>query len=84
MQTIWAHRALVMNSWAEAVRIDLTEDGRIGAVITGADCPADAKRVQTLLPAPGNLHSHAFQRAWPGYPSDAVAIRKTAFGRGGN
>ncbi len=66
MRTIWARRALVMNSWAEAVRIDLGEDGRIGAVIAGADCPPDAKRVETLLPAPANLHSHAFQRAMAG------------------
>ncbi|MBN2739430.1 MAG: formimidoylglutamate deiminase [Rhodobacteraceae bacterium] len=66
MRTIWAHRALVMNSWVEAVRIDLDEDGRIGAVIVGADCPEGAKRVQMLLPAPANLHSHAFQRAMAG------------------
>ncbi|MEX1662872.1 formimidoylglutamate deiminase [Thioclava sp. 15-R06ZXC-3] len=66
MQTIWARRALVMNSWAESVRIDLNENGRIAAVTAGSDCPAHAKRVQTLLPAPANLHSHAFQRAMAG------------------
>lgn len=66
MQTIWARRALVMNSWAESVRIDLNENGRIAAVTAGSDRPADAKRVQTLLPAPANLHSHAFQRAMAG------------------
>ncbi|OOY03209.1 formimidoylglutamate deiminase [Thioclava sp. F28-4] len=66
MQTIWAHRALVANSWAERVRIDLDEDGRIGAIAPGATCPEDAKRVEILLPAPANLHSHAFQRAMAG------------------
>jgi formimidoylglutamate deiminase len=55
-----------MNSWAESVRIDLNENGRIAAVTADSDCPADAKRVQTLLPAPANLHSHAFQRAMAG------------------
>ncbi|WP_417274396.1 formimidoylglutamate deiminase [Celeribacter halophilus] len=66
MQTIWARRALVMNSWAEAVKVDIHEDGRIGAVVVGADCPPEAVRVETLLPAPANLHSHAFQRAMAG------------------
>lgn len=66
MQTIWAHRALVGNSWVERVRIDLDEDGRIGAIAPGTTCPEGAKRVEILLPAPANLHSHAFQRAMAG------------------
>ncbi len=64
MQTIWAQSALLPSGWASNVRIEVDAGGRIGAVQT--DAPADGTRVQLLLPAPVNVHSHAFQRAMAG------------------
>jgi len=64
MQTIWAETALLPSGWASDVRIDLSGDGRISAVQAGA--PGHGTRVPMLLPAPVNVHSHAFQRAMAG------------------
>lgn len=64
MKTIWAKTALLPNGWASDVRIDVGDDGRIANVQSGAahtGTPADM-----LLPAPVNVHSHAFQRAMAG------------------
>ncbi len=64
MTTIWAQSALLPNGWAKDVRIDLGQDGRIKAVAPSA--PSCGIRVPMLLPAPVNVHSHAFQRAMAG------------------
>ncbi len=64
MQTIWAETALLPSGWASDVRIDIDADGRIGAVHEGA--PQQGVRTGMLLPAPVNVHSHAFQRAMAG------------------
>ncbi|RJL16357.1 formimidoylglutamate deiminase [Paracoccus siganidrum] len=64
MTIIWAEQALLPEGWAEDVRVDLGADGRITRVQPGA--PAAGQRVQLLLPAMANLHSHAFQRAMAG------------------
>ncbi len=61
--TILAETALLPEGWAGPVRVSLSE-GRIAAVEPGAG-PAE-HRADILLPAPGNLHSHAFQRAMAG------------------
>ncbi len=79
MKIIHAAQALLPDGWASDVRVGLTDDGRIGFVqplsepidkavgeIPDRDQkPADTY-VQVLLPAPANLHSHAFQRAMAG------------------
>lgn len=65
MQDIWAERALLPEGWAEEVRVSVAEDGRIAGVGIGADA-GGAKRTGLLLPAPVNVHSHAFQRAMAG------------------
>ncbi|MCC5981211.1 MAG: formimidoylglutamate deiminase [Oceanicaulis sp.] len=65
MTIIHARRALLPEGWAEAVTVTL-DGGRIAAVGTGAPAPAHAVRVGVLLPAPANIHSHAFQRAMAG------------------
>ena len=62
-QIVHAARALLPEGWADNVRITVA-DGRIGDVVPGA-APA-GERVDILLPAPANLHSHAFQRALAG------------------
>jgi formiminoglutamate deiminase len=64
MTVIWAERALLPDGWAEDVRVEIGPDGRIAAV-TPAAAP-DGERVELLLPALANVHSHAFQRAMAG------------------
>lgn len=64
MQTIWAETALLPTGWASDVCIDIDAEGRISTVQTGV--PARGTRVAMLLPAPVNVHSHAFQRAMAG------------------
>ena len=64
MQSIWAENALIGSRWGESVSVQIEADGRIGAVIENA--PPAGLRGGTLLPAPVNLHSHAFQRAMAG------------------
>jgi formiminoglutamate deiminase len=62
---IFAARALLPDGWARDVRVMVT-DGRIAAVAPGARPEPGDTRVDVLLPALGNLHSHAFQRAMAG------------------
>ncbi|AXC49022.1 formimidoylglutamate deiminase [Paracoccus suum] len=63
---IWAARALLPGGWADGVSLRVEPDGRIGQIATGTMASAGAQQVETLLPAPTNLHSHAFQRAMAG------------------
>lgn len=63
-KTLWARAALLPDGWAQNVRIDLDDIGRIAQVT--AQQPPVGKVIGTLLPAPVNLHSHAFQRAMAG------------------
>ena len=64
MQTIWAETALLPAGWASQVRVDMDATGRIKTVTT--DTPETGLCVPMLLPAPVNVHSHAFQRAMAG------------------
>ncbi|WP_417676345.1 formimidoylglutamate deiminase [Roseibium sp.] len=63
-QTLFADTALTPSGWRENVRVVIGPDGRIADVSEGA--APEGTRVGTLLPAPVNLHSHAFQRAMAG------------------
>lgn len=63
MTRVWAKTALLPEGWASDVAIEIT-GGRIAAITPGA--PARGHRVGLLLPAPVNVHSHAFQRAMAG------------------
>ncbi len=63
MTVIHAKSALLPGGWAEDVAVTVA-GGRIAAVAAGAG--AGGQRVDCLLPAPVNLHSHAFQRAMAG------------------
>ncbi len=62
---IFARRALLASGWAQDVRIGLG-GGRIARLQSDAAAQPQDRCVDTLLPAPGNLHSHAFQRAMAG------------------
>jgi len=64
VQILWAAQALLADGWARDVRIGIGADGRIASVMPGQPRAGAAHRV--LLPAPANLHSHAFQRAMAG------------------
>ncbi|MDO5657045.1 MAG: formimidoylglutamate deiminase [Paracoccus sp. (in: a-proteobacteria)] len=64
MTEIWAETALLPEGWANHVALRLEGDGRIASVTPGA-APC-GHRVDLLLPAMANLHSHAFQRAMAG------------------
>ncbi|MEZ5837470.1 MAG: formimidoylglutamate deiminase [Geminicoccaceae bacterium] len=64
-EVIRARRALTEGGWRSDVRIAIGDDGRIGAI--EQDCAAgDGTLFGAILPAPANLHSHAFQRAMAG------------------
>jgi formimidoylglutamate deiminase len=65
MAMIWAEQALLPQGWARGVCVGVVGD-RIASVRPDTPCPPDAHRVGALLPAPVNLHSHAFQRAMAG------------------
>ncbi len=65
MSAIHAARARLPDGWADDVRVQI--DGlRIGSVVTGAAAEPNDTRVDVLLPALSNLHSHSFQRAMAG------------------
>ena len=64
MKTVWAKTALLPNGWASNVRIDIDVDGRIAGV--QSDTKMAGTTTVMLLPAPVNVHSHAFQRAMAG------------------
>lgn len=64
MRQIWAETALLPTGWAQHVAVDVDDTGVIANVTPNA--PAVGARVGVLLPAPVNVHSHAFQRAMAG------------------
>lgn len=64
MTTIWARGALLPSGWANDVGISIDQTGRIASV--EPEAPQSGKTVNLLLPAPVNVHSHAFQRAMAG------------------
>jgi len=65
MGRIWAERALLASGWQSRVAVGVA-DGRITELHSGATPRPGDTRVGALLPAPTNLHSHAFQRAMAG------------------
>ncbi len=64
MQILHAQQALTATGWQDDITISIGSDGRIAA-IGPTDQPPDT-RVDLVLPAPVNLHSHSFQRAMAG------------------
>jgi formiminoglutamate deiminase len=74
MSQIFARRARLPEGWAHDVAVTVA-DGKIEKIETGAAPPAGACRVDALLPAIGNLHSHAFQRAMAGMTEFRTAGR---------
>ena len=64
MHKIWAETALTPQGWQGDVLVSVDSSGVISSVETGSQ--SDGARTGILLPAPVNLHSHAFQRAMAG------------------
>jgi formimidoylglutamate deiminase len=71
---IFARQALLASGWAEEVRLTVAQ-GLISGIAPGSRAQVDDVRVDTLLPALGNLHSHAFQRAMAGMTEVRAAGR---------
>lgn len=66
MQTeIFATTALLPSGWARNVALTIDATGRIASITPDARA-GTAHRTGPLIPAPANLHSHAFQRAMAG------------------
>lgn len=65
MQDVFATRALTPDGWKNDVVVQI-DDGLIAGVQSNQPAPRDTRRVDTLFPALGNLHSHSFQRAMAG------------------
>lgn len=62
--TVFADKALLPDGWSDNVAVTFGADGKISRV--DKEAAAQGERVGILLPAPVNLHSHAFQRAMAG------------------
>lgn len=75
-QNIFANRALLADGWASNVRLVLKE-GRIASVQRDSTAQSGDTRIDTLLPALSNLHSHSFQRAMAGMTEYRAAGRES-------
>lgn len=64
MQIVHAEQALTGTGWQRDVEIVIGDDGRISQI--GAQQSRPDVKLDLALPAPVNLHSHAFQRAMSG------------------
>ncbi|WP_065330188.1 formimidoylglutamate deiminase [Tritonibacter mobilis] len=65
MQTIFAATACLPEGWVQDVRLTV-EGGSITGIESAAIAAPGDTRVDVLLPALANLHSHSFQRAMAG------------------
>ncbi len=63
---IFANTALLPAGWQTSVELVIDHNGTIANVTTEASGESADHMVDVLLPAPANLHSHAFQRAMAG------------------
>jgi len=66
MSTLFAISAQLPEGWVNNLRVSIGEDGRIAELTVNTSRQTTDIAVPVLLPAPGNLHSHAFQRAMAG------------------
>ncbi len=71
MKMIRATQALLPEGWTNDVLVSIGTDGRVESVVRAEDQATaingqDVHCASTLLPAPVNVHSHAFQRALAG------------------
>jgi formimidoylglutamate deiminase len=64
MEFFTASQALTPDGWRRDVRISIGPDGRVDSVVPMAE--RSPRHLDLALPAPANVHSHAFQRAMAG------------------
>ena len=64
--SIHAQQALTRDGWRNSVRLRL-QAGKVTALETGVPAQPEDECHGTVVPALGNLHSHAFQRAMAGF-----------------
>ncbi|CAD0186216.1 8-oxoguanine deaminase [Ruegeria sp. THAF57] len=74
--SIHAKTALLGSDWVHDLLVKV-EKGRIAQLQTGVAAKPDDVRVDVLLPALANLHSHAFQRAIAGMTEVRAAGRES-------
>ncbi len=65
MRGFWFETALLVDGWAERVRMTVA-DGRIVTLVADTAPEVDDTRYRVALPGVANLHSHAFQRGMAG------------------
>ena len=70
--TLWAASALLADGWADSVELSIDANGDIAGISVDTPCRSDT-RVDILLPAIPNVHSHAHQRAMAGLGERASA-----------
>lgn len=75
--TVYAKTALLGSEWVQDLRLEI-EDGRISLIEAGVAKQPEDTATDVLLPALGNLHSHAFQRAMAGM-TEVRAAGKESF-----
>ncbi|WP_170506788.1 formimidoylglutamate deiminase [Ruegeria arenilitoris] len=73
---IHAKTALLGSDWVHDVRVEIDHE-RISQVQYQVSALPDDTRVDVLLPALANLHSHAFQRAMAGMTETRMAGRES-------
>ncbi len=73
---IHARRALLPEGWVRDLRVTV-QDGRIAGLASDVAAATGDARVDTLLPALSNLHSHTFQRAMAGLTEHRVQGRES-------
>lgn len=66
MSNIHARQVLTREGWRNSARLRV-QSGRIVAIETDVPAEAGDERHAIIVPALGNLHSHAFQRAMAGF-----------------
>ena len=69
---IWAASALLASGWADSVEITIDDDGNIDGIAPDT-ARVSGERVELLIPAMPNVHSHAHQRAMAGLGERASA-----------
>jgi len=74
MQPIFANTARLATGWAQNVRLTL-KAGAIHSIEAGTVAQPNDHKVDVLLPALANLHSHSFQRAMAGMTEFRAAGR---------
>lgn len=69
MTGLFCDWALLPEGWKPNVRMEIGEDGRLTAVTPNTQADEADERLpnRLVIPAMGNLHSHAFQRAMAGH-----------------